>query len=946
MAEYDVVLVPSFTQAESWRKRAAVVESGLFAQTVTTFDAWLADLWELHGDGRLPVDHLQRRIIMQVAFDQMEATGALGEVLPGVVKLACQCVRAASGVQSFEQAVGQACMQAIPSGLSEPEAVLLRGIGRYQELLKQAGLVELGSAAALLAEHAATVFPRPLRVLLDQAVPPDWRMQQFFSLCRQLSVRVKLAAGPSGIGRVPAPAKLRFAFPSGCYAQSALVADLIREMLPAQEATFGARAASTVEQFNLGTPSLTNTSAQLPVTVVTCKKPLSVYTQIENALSREGVLVSVQAQVPFSSTDFGRRFMALAGVIACEQWSKDDLSDSIIPPCSGIEADDAVRIDGALRADRLAQREQCLMALRQTSDMFSQFEELATDPEADILLGLFEQIAFKDPNRSDAWRAEQLSAASALRACTSAARRVGAGMSACMRVLQDVRVRVSFKGTCTDAVNTRQVLVTTQDAAAQMGKESCSQLIVCDLTAQDYPLSAKENAADTLFTKLGLLPPDTPLDRARRTFWALVRMACDEVVCMRPLNDLDGAPTYPAAVLQELIDAYREDATSNDDVDSVYGLPDELHDGMVQRGEELLFANTTGQPASEVQALDASVPLHSSGYVSEETASYVALPRRLPDGQVLPGFNPSPSQVESYLECPHKWFVQNRLNVKELDEGFGPLERGSFSHAVLQEFYRRFQSLGYLKVNDANLPQARQLMFAVATEMALQQRSLEPSSGRYVPASQIEQRELEACIAQLVAYLDFESRFLPSFHPAYFEYSITPEDGITYAGRTFVGTVDRIDVDDSGRAVVVDYKGSLYSAHEIHGKNADQPGKVQTRMYAQAVKRKLGLNVVGALYVSYGKTAGVCGAYDPCVLEAGHLPGMRHSKCSCAACDSDQAFAAFDFQGLTFSTMLDATEELMSHAMQAMELGQVEPAPASSDSCTYCVVANCPKRGA
>ncbi len=38
----------------------------------------------------------------------------------------------------------------------------------------------------------------------------------------------------------------------------------------------------------------------------------------------------------------------------------------------------------------------------------------------------------------------------------------------------------------------------------------------------------------------------------------------------------------------------------------------------------------------------------------------------------------SPSQIESYLECPYKWFAQRRLRLERFDEGFGPLEMGDF----------------------------------------------------------------------------------------------------------------------------------------------------------------------------------------------------------------------------------------------------------------------------
>ena len=43
VAEYDVVLLPTFAQVENWRKRqAAETEAGLCSQTVTTFNAWIA----------------------------------------------------------------------------------------------------------------------------------------------------------------------------------------------------------------------------------------------------------------------------------------------------------------------------------------------------------------------------------------------------------------------------------------------------------------------------------------------------------------------------------------------------------------------------------------------------------------------------------------------------------------------------------------------------------------------------------------------------------------------------------------------------------------------------------------------------------------------------------------------------------------------------------------
>ena len=77
--DYEVVILPSFSQVEAWRKQEARLRGkGLFAQAVTTFDAWIADLWELHGDGRALVDGVRREVMMRALCQQ--AGGALAEL--------------------------------------------------------------------------------------------------------------------------------------------------------------------------------------------------------------------------------------------------------------------------------------------------------------------------------------------------------------------------------------------------------------------------------------------------------------------------------------------------------------------------------------------------------------------------------------------------------------------------------------------------------------------------------------------------------------------------------------------------------------------------------------------------------------------------------------------------------------------------------------------------
>ena len=987
VAEYDVVLLPTFAQVENWRKRqAAETEAGLFSQTVTTFNAWIADLWELHGDGRAIVDSLQRQVIMQAAFEQQAESGEQvaasfngGEraeisVSPGMVGLAAKCIRVGAGVPAFEEALAQACAGSVPDGLSAREALLLCCIGCYGRLLASAGLVELGQAASRLTQSVETVFPASVRVQLVYDQPLTWLQSSFFASCPTVQADVAPASSGEILPFNP-DIELRFGFPSGRYAQAALVADILRETFEACGGLAEAERAS-------GDSSAAETLA----VVVACKDPLRMYKALEPELARVGLNASVQAQVPFSSTDFGREFLSMYRAAGGDTWSVDDLSDAVQAPFSGFNRDLALAIDRGLRADRTLERETCLADLRVGSDLFSQLEELVSDPEADILLGVFEQMAFKAKGRSDAWRSEQLTAAAAVRSCTTAARRVGASMAACAKTLEDVMVTVSYGGG-SDGDAGPQIAVTTQVAAARLGKGFCSQVIACDLTAEDYPLSDRDDSAATLFAKLGLHPTETALSRARRLFSQLQEVPTRNFTCLRPLNDWDGNPTYPAAVLQELLDAYRE-GTSDDDLDAVYGLPAELMDNVLHRGEEDLFANVSTREKGVAQPLSGKEGPEEMGDIMPALRPLVALARRDGQGRAM-RFSPSPSQVESYLECPHKWFVQNRVRVEELEEGFGPLERGSFAHAVLQQFYAEFAEAGHLKVAPDNLEQARALLREIAEREAERQHELEPGKGRFVAITQLEQHELQECIRQLVSYLDFEARLLPTFRPAHLEYSIGLEDGVEYAGHPFVGKVDRIDVDDAGHAVIIDYKGKVDGAHAIAGKGPLDPGKVQTRMYAQVVRRTMGLDVVGALYVGVGRTPTWAGAYDGRVLESAHLPGANceRSRCMPVGRPEEPADApaveggskcmasghrrqrptmagdphvsksemrslahlelvdTSDYAGLSFSEMLDATEQLVARAIGRMEAGVVDPDPIRSDVCKYCPASNCPKRG-
>ena len=926
MNEFDIVILPTFAQVDRYKKEQARQSDGVvFASAAVTFVEWIGLLWDLYGDGRTLVKPAQRIVALYRALSVCLHAPESEEPIPitaGVINTAVACVRMAAGLPEFESALQRVRSGDGIPGLSPREAAFARGLAEYADILERQGLVELGEACALLARHQDEVFPHPVRVHVAGGVVPSPIEQAFFSSCDNLQVIVD--GEKAVIGQAPDNISVRYAFPAGGYAEPGLLAEIVSDAL---ESGCG------------------------PVAIA-CKDPLGVALSLEQVCTDLQLALEVQGKVLFSQTDFGRAYTALRRCVAESGNALESLMDVLASPFSGISVRRAWDIDEQRRKNRLATVEDVLCMVRQESDTFTHLEELASDVEADVLIGVFEQMVQARPGKDQKWRAEQLAALSAVRGALVAARQMGVDMEAVDVVLSAARVVVSYR-VGEAAVDGRRVVIGSQAAVAELPRNEYGTVIAADLTAANYPVADRDEAAKVFLEKLGIELPNRALADARHTFASLVELPTHALVLSRPLFNRDAGPTYPAAVLEEFVDAYRADPSATDDLDKDRLIPKELVPGAAERGEELLFGNARAAARTARQDVFADASPSLPTHIASDLARAVVVPRKLANGSFLSVPCPSPSQVETYLECPYRWFVTRRLRAERLDEEFGPLERGTYAHEVLERFYREFAATVAPKVDAGNLDQARACMLRVVEEVRAEQADIEPGRGRLVAKGPMEELDRAFLERQLVDFLDLEAALLPGFHPAYLEYVISPDAPFEYAGAKFTGTVDRIDVDDAGHAVIVDYKGSVSGDYDIAGKGISYAGKIQTRMYAQAVNRLLGLNVVGAIYVSYGSKKKVSGAFDPRMLDAANLPGATDKSCACAGVNpqGEDLVALLEsgelsFNAVTFDTMLDLTEHVVAKAIAGMEAGVVERCPATKDACTYCPVLDCDKRGA
>ena len=183
-----------------------------------------------------------------------------------------------------------------------------------------------------------------------------------------------------------------------------------------------------------------------------------------------------------------------------------------------------------------------------------------------------------------------------------------------------------------------------------------------------------------------------------------------------------------------------------------------------------------------------------------------------------------------------------------------------------------------------------------------------------------------------------------------------PDDGRFFTTKLSTdgqedGSIDRVDVDAHGRAVVVDYKhkgkGGFAAEYDVFGEGgcpaADAialPRRVQSLIYAQVVRRMFpDLSVVGAVYLStMGAGEGdheIAGVVDANALDMVMGPVSAPRAARLCVGGHDQA---------TFEELLDVTEEKVASAIQRMLDGDIEADPTDDKACSWCPVVDCERR--
>ena len=846
---------------------------------VAAVDRVVRSEWSLKGDGRRIADGLCRDILLSASLVEAGVADAPGRgaiaLLGALATKAC-----ARGVESRPDAPGLG-------------GALLRALSHYRSALADQGLVHPAEAARALAACAPPSDVVGVEGIV--AITPDieamivgwsdagcsivlalpWRegcaaTEAADGLVRRLQSHggvVEAIAPAAGerprelqrivdglfAGPLPEPGEgcVELGVARGNEAEAALIADRVRELL-----------ASGVDAARIA---------------VAFADPASHTGWLRRAFDDAGIEASWEVRTPITQTPLGRSMLHLK---ACGSggFGSEELSAFMHSPFSGVDTTSADEADASWR--RLRTRGADLLAragrARPLVEAWMRLRDRPIDPDtagewkklADTLLANAYGRDAPVPGMDGAVDAAVHRAFVA--GLSSAA---GCKVTVTAKDMWDAFERSAVSPTSPGASG--RVTVTSFDG---LGGRSLAAVIVGGMTAGEAPREGSDDRleGDAVLAALAALrlslDPEEHARAERMSFYLAVTAATGSLTLVRRETDDEGRLVRPSVFWEEFLDLYRAPGSGPD---------------------------AAALPSVRFRAPDdATISVRGCG--ADRGA--------LSDTRARAGLSEidavSPGEVELYVGCPYRWFVQRRLRPRAADAEIDAMAVGAATHQALAEFYRTWKAGGRDRITadsvDEALTVARRAVAAAIAEAP-------------VPETLDEEWRLASVEPAVLGLVTRDADFLPEYAPKELEWSFGLTEGdepVDLGGVRVKGRADRIDVGPQG-LVVIDYKRGHASSRTDIGRD----GLVQLQLYALAASSRMGLPVAGGLYRS---------------LSSGSDRGFMASEVR-------GAFAGADVvDPETMAEILDRAVDGARSAVAGMRSADIAPSPDVA-RCPFCL---------
>ena len=1010
------LIVPSSDAVLLVKRQLGAIQELSVGVNVSTFDEWARDQWKLYGSSDRLLSTTLRKVFFQQVLDGMSGN-ELGSLNAGkgtvelLSKLAPEYLTELDQIMTSDQ-------------LSAGQMSACKVLERYKALLEEKSYVEVCQCLDYLLQSIPAQGPALVFSRVEDLSEARLKFVRKLSQKREVTFSLYVPEGPAGYA---AEQQLELVGGPGCdcrvdaelapAAKSQELNDLLARVFRAKEGNEVTPSGAVAFLSPLGqlaeAESISRYISQCVESgsksfVVYTSNPQKVWDALSQKLAAKGIAAHYKRSVRIQDSLAGSAFASLVDAYATlseraeleknidyqasehqmgdmSWWPPRTLTDYLMSPISGISVERAWMLDKSWRGNRTLYATRMLETLSKAAMSSRLCAETIKSLELGRIGSAAQRIieylsAETSDEQSEAAQSKELllqnqeSLKVMSKIVSSAQELHEAGLKLTPQTLK------SFIDLCKDQVvitpvsngvkSDIQVLIAPVIQAHSFEPHMFDTVIFQGMDTLNFGVKASDGALQEFIRHASKTPKVSEFARYQRDFYTALIGASTSVA----FEKVEQKDVFNAVALSEVKACYPKNYAKKT--------------GLV-RGEEEVLVNLLPQASNPERV--AELPKIESGEIDPKLKNIVVLPRHLTREtleQELQGLIEvsreglpllSASQIETYLECPYKWFTQRRIKISQVDTEFAPMQMGTFIHRVLELTHATLlaEALGCdvaevdlavepvllqdvvgSRITSDNLDHAKQVLDTCFAQVWDEQFNNinRASSNELIPHSIQERKQVENIREDLKDLLEFEASHFIGYQPRFFELRFGREENVVeYAGAQFTGSIDRVDVNAHGQALIIDYKHKstndlkAYSAKLSLDSELSKeilPRHVQSAIYAQIMRKQLTkyeLEPVAAIYLGTKEqkdkpSFALAGMATEAATE--HIWNIHPEDKKLR----DQAVMVVSQNSAEFADYLDAWESLIAQKVQAMLSGDVRANPCDKDACKYCPVKLCDKR--
>ena len=1010
------LIVPSSDTVLLVKRQLGAIQELSVGVNVSTFDEWMRDQWKLYGSSDRLLSNTLRKVFFQQILDGM-SPDELGTLTTskGTVELLSKL--SPEYLSELDQIV-------VSGQLFAGQMSACKVLERYKILLEEKSYVEVCQCLDYLLQSTPEQGPALIFSRVEDLSEARLQFVRKLSQKRDVVFSLYVPEGPAGyaaeqqlelVGGLGYDCRVDAELAPAAKSQELndLLAMVFRategnEVTPSGAVTFLSPLGQLAEAESISRYISQCVESGSKSFVVYTSNPQKVWEALSQKLAAKGIAAHYKRSVRIQDSLAGRAFASLIDAYATlseraeleknidyqasehqmgdmSWWPPRTLTDYLISPISGISVECAWMLDKSWRGNRTLYATRVLETLSKAAMSSRLCAETIKSLELGRIGSAAQRIieylsAEASDEQSEAAQSEeallqnQESLKVMSKIVSSAQELHEAGLKLTPQTLK------SFIDLCKDqAVMTPvsngvksdiQVLIAPVSQAHSFEPHMFDTVIFQGMDTLNFGVKASDGALQEFIRHASKTPKVLEFARYQRDFYTALTTASTSVA----FEKVEQKDVFNAVALSEVKACYPKDYAKKT--------------GLV-RGEEEVLVNLLPQASDQERV--AELPTIESGEIDPKLKNIVVLPRHLTREtleQELQGLIEvsreglpllSASQIETYLECPYKWFTQRRIKISQVDTEFAPMQMGTFIHRVLELTHATLlaealgcdvaevdlavepvllQDVDGSRITSDNLDHAKQVLDICFAQVWDEQFNNinRASSNELIPHSIQERKQVEIIREELKNLLEFEASHFVGYQPRFFEHRFGREENVVeYAGAQFTGSIDRVDVNAHGQALIIDYKHKgtndlkAYSAKLSLDSELSKeilPRHVQSAIYAQIMRKQLTkykLEPVAAIYLGTKEqkdkpSFALAGMATEAATE--HIWNIHPEDKKLR----DQAVMVVSQNSAEFADYLDAWENLIAQKVQAMLSGDVRANPCDKDACRYCPVKLCDKR--